>query len=140
MDGAALSVDEIEAIAKLPARNVLDGQLVGVLASPITGLVRGLNQLIGGLAQQLGQIAEQGLVSGEAPAEEAPAAEEAPREAAGGGSGSRGGRPPRRPRQKKLRATSPPRKIKKGRRALRGRERRRASQWQPQPRTSGSKS
>ena len=68
MDGATLSVDEIEAIAKLPARNVLDGQLVGVLASPITGLVRGLNQLIAGLAQQLGQIAEQGLVQGEAPA------------------------------------------------------------------------
>lgn len=79
MDGDPLSVDEIEAIAKLPARNVLDGQLVGVLASPVTGLVRGLNQLIAGLAMQLGQIAEQGLVSGEAPAEEAPA-EEAPAE------------------------------------------------------------
>ncbi len=90
MDGNAVSVDEIEAIAKLPARNVLDGQLVGVLASPITGLVRGLNQLIGGLAQQLGQIAEQGLVSGEAPVEEAPAAaepaaeEEAPAQEASG--------------------------------------------------------
>ena len=68
MDGESVSVDEIEAIAKLPARNVLDGQLVGVLASPITGLVRGMNQLIAGLAQQLGQIAEQGLVQGEAPA------------------------------------------------------------------------
>jgi len=69
MDGAVLTVDELEAIARLPARTVLDGQLVGVLASPITGLVRGLNQLIGGLALQLGQMAEQGLVSGEAPAE-----------------------------------------------------------------------
>ena len=92
MDGAAVSVDEIDAIAKLPARNVLDGQLVGVLASPITGLVRGLNQLIGGLAQQLGQIAEQGLVQGEAPAveeaeapaEEEPAAEAAPADEASG--------------------------------------------------------
>jgi large subunit ribosomal protein L10 len=93
MDGNSVSVDEIEAIAKLPARNVLDGQLVGVLASPITGLVRGLNQLIGGLAQQLGQIAEQGLVSGEAPAveestveadAEEPPAEEAPAEEASG--------------------------------------------------------
>ncbi|MEK6229995.1 MAG: 50S ribosomal protein L10 [Actinomycetota bacterium] len=79
MDGDPVSIDEIEAISKLPARNVLDGQLVGVLASPVTGLVRGLNQLIAGLAMQLGQIAEQGLVSGEAPAEEAPA-EEAPAE------------------------------------------------------------
>ncbi len=81
LNGDALSIDQIEDIAKLPARNVLDGQLVGVLASPITGLVRGLNGLITGLAIQLGAIAEQGLVSGEAPApaaEEAPAQEEAP--------------------------------------------------------------
>ena len=86
MDGAALSVDQLQAIALLPAREVLHGQLVGVLASPVTGMVRGLNQLIQGLALQLGQIAEQGLVSGEAPAappgEEAPAAEEAPTEEA----------------------------------------------------------
>ncbi len=83
MDGETVSIEEIEAIAKLPARDVLNGQLVGVMASPITGLVRGLNQLIAGLAQQLGQIAEQGLVSGEPPAvEEAPAeVEEAPAEA-----------------------------------------------------------
>ena len=82
MDGETLSIDEIEAIAKLPARDLLNAQLVGVMASPVTGLVRGLNQLIGGLAQQLGQIAEQGLVTGEAPAEEPPAeAEEAPAEA-----------------------------------------------------------
>ena len=81
LNGDALSIDQIEDIAKLPARNVLDGQLVGVLASPITGLVRGLNGLITGLAIQLGAIAEQGLVSGEPPApaaEEAPAQEEAP--------------------------------------------------------------
>ena len=77
MGGEPVSIDEITALSRLPARSVLDGQLVGVLASPVTGLVRGLNQLIAGLAMQLGQIAEQGLVSGEAPAEES-AAEEAP--------------------------------------------------------------
>ncbi len=38
--------------------------------------MRGLNALIGGLALQLGQIAEQGLVSGDAPAEAPPATEE----------------------------------------------------------------
>ena len=70
MDGETLSIEEIEAIAKLPARDLLNAQLVGVMASPVTGLVRGLNQLIGGLAQQLGQIAEQGLVTGGAPADE----------------------------------------------------------------------
>ena len=84
MDGTPLSVDELKVIARLPTREVLDAQLVGVVASPLTGLVRGLNGLISGLALQLGQIAEKGLVSGEAPApaeepkaeaEEAPAAE-----------------------------------------------------------------
>ncbi len=78
MDGTTVSVAELEAIARLPARDVLHGQLVGVLASPVTGLVRGLHQLIAGLALQLGQIAEQGLVGGgEASTDAAPAAEEA---------------------------------------------------------------
>jgi large subunit ribosomal protein L10 len=80
----ATSLDELafKSIAKLPGREVLNGQLAGVVASPITGLVRGLGSMIQGLALQLGQIAEQGLVSGEAPAAEAPKAEaeEAPAE------------------------------------------------------------
>jgi large subunit ribosomal protein L10 len=70
MNGEPLTVEQLQALARLPARDVLDGQLVGVLASPVTGLVRGLNQLIAGLAMQLGQIADQGLVGGEAPAAE----------------------------------------------------------------------
>jgi large subunit ribosomal protein L10 len=74
----ATSLDEVafKSIAKLPGREVLNGQLAGVVASPITGLVRGLGSMIQGLALQLGQIAEKGLVSGEAPA----AAENAPAE------------------------------------------------------------
>jgi large subunit ribosomal protein L10 len=80
MNGEPLTIEQLQALARLPARDVLDSQLVGVLASPVTGLVRGLNQLIAGLAMQLGQIAEQGLVGGEAPAEEA-AAEDTPQEA-----------------------------------------------------------
>jgi large subunit ribosomal protein L10 len=68
------------AIAKLPSREVLIGQFAGLVASPITGIVRGLNALIQGLATQLGQIADKGLVTGEAPAAapEAPAEEPAP--------------------------------------------------------------
>ncbi len=92
----ATSLDELafKSIAKLPGREVLNGQLAGVVASPITGLVRGLGSMIQGLALQLGQIAEKGLVSGEAPAaEEAPtesekaeeaSEEEAPTEASSG--------------------------------------------------------
>lgn len=81
MGGESLSIDQIVALAQLPARDVLDGQLVGVLASPVTGVVRLLNQLIAGIAQQLQQVADKGLVSGEAPAaksEEEPAGDEAP--------------------------------------------------------------
>ena len=80
MGGDILSIEQIESISRLPARDVLQGQFVGVLASPITTLVRGLAGMISGLASQLQQMADQGLVTGEAPAAEAPAAEEAPAE------------------------------------------------------------
>jgi len=78
LDGAPLSVDEIRAIARLPTREVLHTQLVGVVASPLTGLVRGLNGLIQGLALQLGQIAEQGLIGQETPDPDAEPQEEQP--------------------------------------------------------------
>ncbi len=78
MEGTSLDEDAFKAISRLPGREVLNGQLAGVVASPLTGLVRGLGSMIQGLALQLGQIAEKGLVTGEAPAPEAPKAEEAP--------------------------------------------------------------
>jgi large subunit ribosomal protein L10 len=80
MGETALDEAGFKAIAQLPSREVLIGQFAGVVASPLTGLVRGLAALIGGLALQLGQIAEQGLVTGEAPAAApaAPAEEAAP--------------------------------------------------------------
>jgi large subunit ribosomal protein L10 len=84
MDGEVLDADSFQAIARLPGVDVLHGQLVGLTASPLTGLVTGLNSMISGLAIALGQIAEQGLVSGEAPAAEeetAPPAEHAEEEA-----------------------------------------------------------
>jgi large subunit ribosomal protein L10 len=67
MDGNALTPDEIESISRLPAREQLHAQMVGVIASPLTGLVRGLASMISGLAIQLQQIQEQGLVQGAAP-------------------------------------------------------------------------
>jgi large subunit ribosomal protein L10 len=89
MDGGALRADEVMAISRLPSREVLYGQLVGVVASPVSGLVRTLGALVGGLAVALGQVRtkkETGEIpSGEAPAAEAqapaadaPAGEEAP--------------------------------------------------------------
>lgn len=78
MDGNALAPEQFTAIAKLPGVDTLRGQLVGLAASPLTGIVRTLNQLVAGLAMQLGQVAEQGLVGGDAPAAEEAAAEEQP--------------------------------------------------------------
>ena len=62
MDGAPLAPEDFTAIARLPALEVLRGQLVGVAASPITGLARGLASMLSGLAVALAQISEQGLV------------------------------------------------------------------------------
>jgi large subunit ribosomal protein L10 len=73
MNGGALSAEQIDAIAQLPSRDVLYGRLVGMVASPITGLASALGGLIGGLARQLQAVADQGLVGGDAPA---PAAED----------------------------------------------------------------
>jgi large subunit ribosomal protein L10 len=75
MNGSALSAEEIRSIARLPAREVLHGQLVGAVASPLAGLARTLNALIAGVAVQLQQVADQGLI-GAAPTE----AEQAPTE------------------------------------------------------------
>jgi large subunit ribosomal protein L10 len=68
MNGKPLTGDEIVAISRMPSREVLYGQLVGMVASPLTGLAAGLSNLISGLGRQLAQIAEQGLVGGDAPA------------------------------------------------------------------------
>ncbi len=91
MGGSPLTAEDVKALSKLPSRDVLIGQLVGMTASPLVGLVRSLGGLIGGLASQLGQVRDQGLVGQDAPAVEAaaaeapaaadaPAAEEAPAE------------------------------------------------------------
>jgi large subunit ribosomal protein L10 len=59
MDGTSLDEDQFKSIARLPGRDVLNGQLAGVVASPITGLVRGLGSMVSGLANQLQQLQEQ---------------------------------------------------------------------------------
>ena len=59
MGGEVLSAEQIDAIARLPSRDVLHWRLVGMVASPLTGLASAMDGLIGGLARQLQQIAEQ---------------------------------------------------------------------------------
>ena len=99
MNGEALSPDQMDAIARLPTREVLYGRLVGMVASPLTGLASALNGLIGGLARQLSQIADRGSSAAERrPAAEAPAAEAAPAEEAAPARGAAPrSRPPRPP-------------------------------------------
>ena len=81
MDGQGLDTAQMSAIAKLPSRGVLHAQLVNIVASPLTGLVTSLSNLISGLARQLAQVVEKKesgeIASGAAAAEEpaAPAAE-----------------------------------------------------------------
>jgi large subunit ribosomal protein L10 len=92
MEGSALDVEQLRSLSKLPSREVLYGQLVGVVASPIGGLVRSLGGLLGGLAVALGPVREK-KESGEIPAGEAPAAAAEPQaqaqtDAAGAGSDS----------------------------------------------------
>jgi large subunit ribosomal protein L10 len=72
MEGSTLDVDQIRSLSRLPSREVLYGQLVGVVASPVSGLVRTLNALISGVAVALGQVQAK-KESGEIPAGEAPA-------------------------------------------------------------------
>jgi large subunit ribosomal protein L10 len=70
MEGEALDADSFQQIAKLPGRDQMNAQLAGIVASPLTGLVRGLGSMVQGLASQLQQMADQGLVTGEAPSED----------------------------------------------------------------------
>ena len=86
MGGEPLTVEQLTALSRLPALDVLHGQLVGVIASPITGLVRTLNALLSGVAIQLQQIVEQGLLpagdTGGAEADQEAQADQAEEEAA----------------------------------------------------------
>jgi large subunit ribosomal protein L10 len=85
MNGDALDAAQITAISKLPTREVLYGQLVGVVASPITGLARGLNGLLSGLAVALGGVLEKkesGDIGAGGPDSDAPATAENTSEAA----------------------------------------------------------
>jgi large subunit ribosomal protein L10 len=77
MDGDVLDADQIRAISRLPSREALYGQLVGIVASPISGLVRTLGALVGGLAVALSQVRDK-KESGEIPSGGPPASEEEP--------------------------------------------------------------
>jgi large subunit ribosomal protein L10 len=59
MGDTVLSADDMRQIARLPARDQLNAQMAGIVASPLTGLVRGLGSMLSGLAIALGQVQQQ---------------------------------------------------------------------------------
>ena len=125
MDGSPLDVEQIRALSKLPAREVLYGQLVGIVASPVSGLVRTLSARCGGLAVALGQVREK-KESGEIPAGEAPAPAEAEAPAAEAEEpAEEPSSPPGRPSSRRRpRRQPPPRPSRGARRRRRPRPRR----------------
>ncbi|HEY4272047.1 MAG TPA: 50S ribosomal protein L10 [Candidatus Udaeobacter sp.] len=58
VDRAALSTAELETLAELPAREILQAQLLGLFLSPATRLVRLLNEPAAALARLLNAMAE----------------------------------------------------------------------------------
>jgi len=73
IDRAVVSTADLEALADLPPENVLRAQLLGLLLSPATKLVRVLNEPGSSLARLLNAKASKGEP---APKEEAPTQEE----------------------------------------------------------------
>lgn len=59
MDGKVLSADDVAALAKLPSKDQLLGQLCGVLVAVPTGFVRALNGVSSNLVYALQAIKEQ---------------------------------------------------------------------------------
>lgn len=59
LQGKPIGAADIKALATLPPRHALIGQVVGTMAAPLSGLVTVLGATIGGLARSLQQIAEQ---------------------------------------------------------------------------------
>ena len=84
LEGAAISADEVENLAKLPPADVLRAQLVGAIVSPLTTVVAllaaPLRDLVGLIDARIEQLREQGDTSesGAPVAEAAEAASETP--------------------------------------------------------------
>src|SRR5271166_1627563 len=75
VDGQAVTAEEIQALATLPPKEVILGQLLGLLQAPATQLVRLLNEPGSALARLIDAI---GKKNGEGAASAAPATEAPP--------------------------------------------------------------
>lgn len=77
-EGKPLSAEEVQALATMPPREVILGQLLGLIQAPATHLVRLLNEPGSGLARLVDAIGKKNGDGAAAPASEAPAAEPEP--------------------------------------------------------------
>lgn len=81
MDGKVLPLEDIAALAELPSKEVLLGQVLGMMLSPITSLAIVIKAIaekggeVAPKAEETAAPAEEAAPAAEAPAEEAPAAE-----------------------------------------------------------------
>ena len=66
LDASLIDAADVKALASLPPRDVLVAQVVGTIASPLTGLVTVLQGTISGFVRALNQVAEQRAAAGEA--------------------------------------------------------------------------
>lgn len=79
--GKAFTAKEVEALSELPPRDVLIAQVIGAIASPLSGLVSTIEALYADPIRVIGAVADkvaEGSPAPEAKVEEAPAAEAAP--------------------------------------------------------------
>ena len=81
MEGKVMTLDEVKVLASTPSKETLIAKMMGSLQSPVSGLVRLLNTIVEGGEEIADLIAKKnGEAVAEAPAEEAPVAEEAAEE------------------------------------------------------------
>ena len=73
MDGAVIEASEVEALAKIPSKEVLIGKVLGSIQGPLYGLAYALQAIIDKSGEEV--PAEEAPAEAAAPAEEAPAAE-----------------------------------------------------------------
>jgi large subunit ribosomal protein L10 len=59
VDGKVLSLEQVQAISKLPSREEIMGQLVGCLNGPATSLVGTINSIISELVRTIEAVADQ---------------------------------------------------------------------------------
>ena len=66
LETSLIDAEGVKALASLPPRDTLIAQVVGTMASPMTGLVTVLQGTVSGFVRALNQVAQQKAAAGEA--------------------------------------------------------------------------